>query len=41
MLMNVELLEFFTDLIKLIALKGAGGKIKAEDLEKNIRGSGV
>ena len=33
--------EFFTGGAKLIALKGAGGKIKAEDLEKNVRGWGV
>ena len=33
--------EFFTGGAKLIALKGAGGKISAEDLEKNIRGWGV
>ena len=33
--------EFFTGGAKLIALKGAGGKITAEDLEKNIRGWGV
>ena len=33
--------EFFTGGAKLIALKGAAGKISAEDLEKNIRGWGV
>ena len=33
--------EFFTGGAKLITLKGAGGKITAEDLEKNIRGWGV
>ena len=33
--------EFFTGGAKLIALKGAGGKITAQDLEKNIRGWGV
>jgi len=33
--------EFFTGGAKLIALKGAGGKITAEDIDKNIRGWGV
>ena len=33
--------EFFTGGAKLITLNGAGGKITAENLEKNIRGWGV
>ena len=33
--------EFFTGGAKLIALKGANGKITADDLQKNIRGWGV
>ncbi len=33
--------EFFTGGAKLIALKGADGKITADDLQKNIRGWGV
>ena len=37
MLMNAELLNFLLGVLKLIALKGADGKITADDLQKYKR----